>query len=183
MRMQHYLRRSAVSLAVILAIAAGILFAIDPFGGQEVMAQEETQSESALAEQAQELVLPAWMDIELEDALTGEVFRVRDFVGRPILLESFAVWCSICLRQQIVSRCSCAAALAPAVALQVGLEPAHHVPSGPSLELGDDPLLDGAGGVEVVACREGHGESFGVNGRRLGRQYPAGEGGGAIGVA
>jgi|GEM_PF-1659050 len=42
----------------------------------------------------------AWMDIELKDISTGEVFRVSDFRGRPILLESFAVWCPTCLRQQ-----------------------------------------------------------------------------------
>ncbi|MEE9192697.1 MAG: DOMON domain-containing protein [Candidatus Aerophobetes bacterium] len=42
----------------------------------------------------------AWMDIELKDVRTGELFRVSDFRGRPILLESFAVWCPTCLRQQ-----------------------------------------------------------------------------------
>ncbi len=41
-----------------------------------------------------------WMDIELKDISTGELFRVSDFKGRPILLESFAVWCPTCLRQQ-----------------------------------------------------------------------------------
>ncbi len=42
----------------------------------------------------------AWMEIELKDVRTGEAFRVSDFRGRPILLESFAVWCPTCLRQQ-----------------------------------------------------------------------------------
>ena len=42
----------------------------------------------------------AWMDIELKDAATGEKFKIRDFKGTPILLESFAVWCPTCLRQQ-----------------------------------------------------------------------------------
>ncbi len=43
---------------------------------------------------------PSWMDIELADAVTGETFKISDFKGKPILLESFAVWCPTCLRQQ-----------------------------------------------------------------------------------
>ncbi len=42
-----------------------------------------------------------WMDIELTDAATGQTFRISDFKGRPVLLESFAVWCPTCLRQQM----------------------------------------------------------------------------------
>jgi thiol-disulfide isomerase/thioredoxin len=40
------------------------------------------------------------MDIELTDVRTGQTFRISDFSGKPILLESFAVWCPTCLRQQ-----------------------------------------------------------------------------------
>jgi cytochrome oxidase Cu insertion factor (SCO1/SenC/PrrC family) len=43
---------------------------------------------------------PAWMDIELTDVATGETFKISDFKGKPILLESFAVWCPTCLSQQ-----------------------------------------------------------------------------------
>ncbi len=42
----------------------------------------------------------AWMDIELTDVATGEKFKISDFKGKPILLESFAVWCPTCLAQQ-----------------------------------------------------------------------------------
>ncbi len=42
----------------------------------------------------------AWMDIELTDVATGQTFKISDFKGKPILLESFAVWCPTCLRQQ-----------------------------------------------------------------------------------
>ncbi len=47
-----------------------------------------------------QVVTPAWMKIELTDIATGETFRIGDFKGRPILLESFAVWCPTCLAQQ-----------------------------------------------------------------------------------
>jgi thiol-disulfide isomerase/thioredoxin len=41
-----------------------------------------------------------WMDTELIDVITGETFKVSDFRGKIILLESFAVWCPTCLAQQ-----------------------------------------------------------------------------------
>ncbi len=42
----------------------------------------------------------AWMDIELTDVVTGQKFKISDFKGKPVLLESFAVWCPTCLQQQ-----------------------------------------------------------------------------------
>ncbi len=45
-------------------------------------------------------VASPWMDIELTDVATGQTFKISDFKGKPILLESFAVWCPTCLRQQ-----------------------------------------------------------------------------------
>ncbi len=47
-----------------------------------------------------QVVTPAWMEIELTDVATGETFKISDFKGKPILLESFAVWCPTCLAQQ-----------------------------------------------------------------------------------
>jgi cytochrome oxidase Cu insertion factor (SCO1/SenC/PrrC family) len=41
-----------------------------------------------------------WADTELTDVATGREFRISDFKGKPILMESFAVWCSTCLEQQ-----------------------------------------------------------------------------------
>lgn len=44
--------------------------------------------------------VPAWMDIELTDVRTGRAFRISDFKGKPVLVESFAVWCPTCTAQQ-----------------------------------------------------------------------------------
>jgi len=41
-----------------------------------------------------------WRDWELVDINTGNSFKVSDFKGTPILLESFAVWCPTCTSQQ-----------------------------------------------------------------------------------
>ena len=43
---------------------------------------------------------PAWMEIELTDVTTGKNFKISDFKGKTILMESFAVWCPTCLAQQ-----------------------------------------------------------------------------------
>lgn len=41
-----------------------------------------------------------WMSIELRDVASGETFTIGDFAGRPVLVESFAVWCPTCTAQQ-----------------------------------------------------------------------------------
>ena len=40
-----------------------------------------------------------WQDIELEDVNSGEIFTVSE-LEKPMLVESFAVWCPTCTRQQ-----------------------------------------------------------------------------------
>jgi thiol-disulfide isomerase/thioredoxin len=42
---------------------------------------------------------PEWLDLELVDAKTGDTFRVNDFRGKVVLVETMAVWCPNCLRQ------------------------------------------------------------------------------------
>ena len=44
--------------------------------------------------------IPLWMDAELKDVRTGQTFKISDFKGKPVLVESFAVWCPICTQQQ-----------------------------------------------------------------------------------
>lgn len=41
-----------------------------------------------------------WKNFELRDIATGDTFRISDFEGRFVFLESFAVWCPTCLQQQ-----------------------------------------------------------------------------------
>jgi thiol-disulfide isomerase/thioredoxin len=40
-----------------------------------------------------------WIDVDLKDVITGEIFRISDF-DRPVVLESFAAWCPTCKKQQ-----------------------------------------------------------------------------------
>jgi len=41
-----------------------------------------------------------WRNYEFTDVSTGTNFKISDFSGKPVLLESFAVWCPTCLQQQ-----------------------------------------------------------------------------------
>jgi len=44
--------------------------------------------------------LTNWRNVEFKDVLTGNTHKVSDFAGKPVLIESFAVWCPTCTRQQ-----------------------------------------------------------------------------------
>ena len=48
----------------------------------------------------------AWISMELKDVTTGETFTIKELSdsGKPILLESFAVWCPTCTRQQKITK-------------------------------------------------------------------------------
>ncbi|PJF35216.1 MAG: hypothetical protein CUN49_11715 [Candidatus Thermofonsia Clade 1 bacterium] len=65
----------AVALAIFLAV-----------GGLAALARAQDE-------------LPAWMQIELVDAMTGERFTLADLLGKTILVEPMATWCSNCRRQ------------------------------------------------------------------------------------
>jgi thiol-disulfide isomerase/thioredoxin len=87
--------RIALSLVATVALGLSLFFAFDRISARPGMAQESEEGEAD-----ETILLPEWASIELVDAVTGEPFTIADFAGRPILVESFAVWCPICLRQQ-----------------------------------------------------------------------------------
>lgn len=60
---------------------------------QELPAGQEQQ-------EGQSVILPDWYSMELTDVNTGMVFRVADFQGKVVLVETMAVWCPKCLTQQ-----------------------------------------------------------------------------------
>ena len=41
-----------------------------------------------------------WKEISVKDINSGATFKISDFKGKPILLESFAIWCPTCTKQQ-----------------------------------------------------------------------------------
>jgi hypothetical protein len=48
----------------------------------------------------QAMELPAWLEAELTNVNTGETFKIADYQDKVVLVETLAVWCSNCLRQQ-----------------------------------------------------------------------------------
>jgi thiol-disulfide isomerase/thioredoxin len=65
---------------------------------QERAMEEQRMIEEKTKEIASDSI--DWKNIELTDVLTGNQFKISDFEGKPILLESFAVWCPTCKKQQ-----------------------------------------------------------------------------------
>jgi thiol-disulfide isomerase/thioredoxin len=58
---------------------------------------------TATAEPTPQAVLDqAWATAELVDVATGDRFTIAELVaaGRPVVLETMAIWCSNCLAQQ-----------------------------------------------------------------------------------
>jgi len=43
---------------------------------------------------------PSWFGASLTDARTGQTFSINDFQGKVVLVETMAIWCSNCLKQQ-----------------------------------------------------------------------------------
>lgn len=41
-----------------------------------------------------------WRTVPLTDVRTGTTFTISEFSGKPVLVESFAVWCPVCAKQQ-----------------------------------------------------------------------------------
>ena len=58
-----------------------------------------TESESEQPVQS-ESSFPTWYSTPLTDVNTGEVFTVEENLGKVILVETLATWCSNCYKQQ-----------------------------------------------------------------------------------
>ena len=61
-------------------------------------AADESMAESDAA--SEEVARPAWQQLPLTNARTGESFTLADFAGKTVYVEPFATWCTNC-RQQL----------------------------------------------------------------------------------
>jgi hypothetical protein len=71
----------------------------DDMMDDEMPASDEITDEMA-DETADMMEAPAWFSAALTDARTGQTFSVNDFKGKVVLVETMAMWCSNCLKQQ-----------------------------------------------------------------------------------
>jgi hypothetical protein len=65
---------------------------------EAMMEQEDSTPEAMMEEDA--AMSPAWYGVELTNVTSGTTFKVADLQGKVVLVETLAVWCSNCLRQQ-----------------------------------------------------------------------------------
>lgn len=56
--------------------------------------------DSSMTGEAAMMKAPAWFSAELVNVRSGESFRIADYQGKVVLVETMAIWCSSCLRQQ-----------------------------------------------------------------------------------
>jgi thiol-disulfide isomerase/thioredoxin len=73
----------------------------------EVMMEDSTDamkspnSTATPNEMVSELVeMPAWFDASLINVRTGEDFTINDFKGKEVMVETLAMWCPNCKKQQ-----------------------------------------------------------------------------------
>jgi len=85
-----------------IVLFAIILIGIFFFNKGFIKTTPETpeNSESIQGSGTTEIINTEWMNTLLTDINTGNDFRIIDFSDKPILLESFAVWCPTCTVQQ-----------------------------------------------------------------------------------
>ena len=93
-------------LVVELALAACAPAAV-PTKALEAMMEKtpDTMMEktpNAMMEKTAEpmMEMPAWFSASLTNVATNESFKVQDFKGKVVLIETMAIWRSACLRQQ-----------------------------------------------------------------------------------
>jgi peroxiredoxin len=67
-------------------------------GGETSKDDEMSPDETMMGEDA--VMTAAWYGVDLTDVNTSSVFKVADFQGKVVLVETMAVWCSTCFRQQ-----------------------------------------------------------------------------------
>ncbi len=73
---------------------------IEPFSDTEQEMKSEPTAEPVEPMEEAVMTLPAWYETQLLNVNSGETFRIADHLGKVILVETMATWCSNCLQQQ-----------------------------------------------------------------------------------
>jgi hypothetical protein len=69
---------------------------------EEMMDDEKSEMEptSEPMEDVEDVMFPEWFSASLVNVNTQDRFKIEDFKGKVILVETLAMWCSTCRRQQ-----------------------------------------------------------------------------------
>jgi thiol-disulfide isomerase/thioredoxin len=66
--------------------------------GEMMEEKDEAMKDDSMAEEG--MMAPEWYNAVLTDAKTGETFSITDLKGKVVLVETLAMWCSNCFKQQ-----------------------------------------------------------------------------------
>lgn len=68
----------------------------------DAMMKSETPTAEAAMQSSPEAAMPAaeWLGTPMTNVVTGQEFKVSDYQGKVILVETMAVWCTKCRSQQ-----------------------------------------------------------------------------------
>ena len=92
------MKKGLIISIVVIVIVIGIIFFI--FNSNQNTSENTELGKEEFGEVINQVIL----DTELKDIATGKNFRISDFSDKPVLLESFAVWCPTCTAQQKVTK-------------------------------------------------------------------------------
>lgn len=68
---------------------------------QDAMMDDAMATPNTMMDETSDMMdAPGWFNASLTDARTGQAFSINDFKGKVILVETMAIWCSNCLKQQ-----------------------------------------------------------------------------------
>jgi thiol-disulfide isomerase/thioredoxin len=103
-----------VGIVVVLAVAIGVALYVGSSGGDEAVSDSDNpssildSSSPSLDDDSGGVVeedsFVEWKMISLVDVSSDGEFRIADLSDKPVLLESFAVWCPKCTKQQKVNQ-------------------------------------------------------------------------------
>lgn len=91
------MKRSGERLAA-AGLMAGLFLAAGATGATAQSAEATRSADATQSAEAAPAV--AWLGVELTDVRTEETFTLAQFAEKPLLLETFAVWCGVCTYQQ-----------------------------------------------------------------------------------
>jgi len=89
-----------VIIISVIILAVLILIVGFSFFGNKTKIQANDSSDNLPPGGQASTTSEIWMNFPLSNVRTGETFKISDFRDKPVLLESFAVWCPTCTKQQ-----------------------------------------------------------------------------------
>lgn len=79
-----------------LSAAAGLLACVALFAGCATRVAGPSPTYSDPIPVVPSPTVPSWFNVEMTDVTTGKQFKIGDFSGRIVLMDTMATWCPTC---------------------------------------------------------------------------------------